>query len=271
MAKASNLRARVRAEMIDEIKRTARQHLAASGAADLSLRAVARELGVVSSALYRYFGSRDELLTALIIDAYNDLGDAADGAEAAVERADLPGRYAAVCHAVRRWALDHPHEYALTFGTPVPGYEAPDDTLGPGSRVSRLLLRILLDGVGAGVVRHQPGDWLAAPVQAEMIAIAGRLSASPGTNTSAGRLSASPGTSTSAGRLSASPGTSTSAGRAAPGIPPTVLARGLIAWTQLFGAVSFEVFGRIEQIIGDKDAWFDHEVLAMTRLVGLRP
>jgi len=114
----------------------------------------------------------------------------------------------------------------------VPGYVAPEDTLGPGSRISLALLRVIVDAVEAGVVRPQPGDWLAPPVQAEMAAISGR---------------------------------------AAPAVPPTVMARSVIAWTQLFGAVSFEVFGRTERIIADQDAWFDHQVLAMARLVGLRP
>src|SRR5688500_19893216 len=118
---APSIRARVRAEMIDEIKVIARRHLAADGA-NLSLRAVARDLGVVSSAVYRYFASRDELLTALILDAYDSLGEAAETADAQVGRGDLRGRWLAVCRAVRAWALAQPHQYALIYGTPVPGY-----------------------------------------------------------------------------------------------------------------------------------------------------
>jgi AcrR family transcriptional regulator len=76
---------------------------------------------MASSAIYRYFASRDELLTALIIDAYDALASAA---EAAASRADLPGRWLAACHAVRAWALANPHEYALIYGSPVPGYHA---------------------------------------------------------------------------------------------------------------------------------------------------
>jgi len=95
---APTARARARAGMIDDIKAAARQRLATEGP-NLSLRAVARDIGVVSSAVYRYFASRDELLTALIIDAYNNLGDAAEAAEAAVDRSDLAGRHAAICHA----------------------------------------------------------------------------------------------------------------------------------------------------------------------------
>src|SRR5829696_3238076 len=103
-----------RAEMQVEIKAVARRHLAADGA-NLSLRAVARDLGMASSAVYRYFASRDDLLTALIIDAYDALGAAAEKAEAAVDRDDLPGRWLATCHGVRDWALANPHEYALIY------------------------------------------------------------------------------------------------------------------------------------------------------------
>ena len=140
---AATVRARVRAEMIDEIKRAASRHLADQGGANLSLRAVARDLGLVSSAVYRYFASRDELLTALIVDAYNSLGAAAETAEAAVDRADLAGRFYVACHAIRGWALTNPHEYALTYGSPVPGYAAPQDTIGPATRVDPVLGAIL--------------------------------------------------------------------------------------------------------------------------------
>ena len=120
--------------MTDEIKAIARQHLASDGA-NLSLRAVARDLGVVSSAIYRYFASRDDLLTALILDAYNALGTAVEAADAAVADADdLAGRWLAVCHAVRDWALAAPHEYALIYGSPVPGYQAPQDTVPAATR-----------------------------------------------------------------------------------------------------------------------------------------
>src|SRR6476660_7497445 len=102
--KATNIRERVRAEMTEEIKTIARRHLAVDGP-NLSLRAVARDLGVVSSAVYRYFASRDDLLTALIIDAYNDLGDAAEQAEAVFPRPDLFGRWSALTHAIRNWSL----------------------------------------------------------------------------------------------------------------------------------------------------------------------
>jgi AcrR family transcriptional regulator len=146
---APSIRSRLRRELTAEIKAAARRQLAKEGA-NLSLRAVAREMGMVSSAVYRYFPSRDDLLTALIIDSYNELGDA-------VEQAVKPGRvldrWLAFGHAVRDWALSHPAEYALLYGSPVPGYKAPQDTVGPAARPTDLLLRLLADGARSGELK----------------------------------------------------------------------------------------------------------------------
>src|SRR5439155_13119110 len=123
MKPTQGARARARQEITAAIKDEARRQLAEDGATKLSLRAVARELGMVSSALYRYFPSRDELLTALILDAYNAMGEAAEAADAGVtHRTDLLGRWLAVAHAVRARAPAQPHEDALIYGTPVPGH-----------------------------------------------------------------------------------------------------------------------------------------------------
>ncbi|MGI5373483.1 TetR/AcrR family transcriptional regulator [Streptomyces sp. CA-251387] len=142
---AQGARARARMEVTAAIKDEARRQLAAEGAAKLSLRAVARELGMVSSALYRYFPSRDDLLTALIIDAYDSLGEAAEAAHRDVADAGPVRRWTTVCEAVRGWALAHPHEYALIYGSPVPGYTAPDTTVPAASRVGLLLIGIARD------------------------------------------------------------------------------------------------------------------------------
>src|ERR1051325_3278565 len=116
-------RQRARAQAIEDIKRIAREQLAQEGSAALSLRAIDRELGIVSSAVYRYVPSRDELLTMLIIDAYNSLGDAVEAAEAAGPREDHGGRWRAIGSASRTWAVARPSEYALIYGSPVPGYQ----------------------------------------------------------------------------------------------------------------------------------------------------
>jgi AcrR family transcriptional regulator len=161
MSTAQGARARARAEVTAAIKEAGRRQLAAEGAAKLSLRAVARELGMVSSAVYRYFPSRDELLTALIIDAYDSLGEAAEQArDAACDSAPVE-RWTAVCEAARSWALAHPHEYALIYGSPVPGYAAPETTVPAASRVGLVLIGIVRDA-------HQGGGLAIPPLPADL-------------------------------------------------------------------------------------------------------
>src|SRR4051794_15839993 len=125
-------RARARAAITEEILNEGRRQLAAEGAAALSLRSIARELGMVSSAVYRYVDSRDDLLTRLIIESYNSLGDATEAAVAASATQAPASRWVDAALTIRQWALARPHEYMLLYGTPVPGYAAPDDTVAPG-------------------------------------------------------------------------------------------------------------------------------------------
>jgi len=143
-------RERARADITQEILETGRVHLARDGAAALSLRAVARDLGMVSSAVYRYVPNRDALLTMLIIAAYDSVGAAVEKAEGAVPREDYLARFLAVGHAMRTWAVSHPQEYALIFGSPVPGYAAPQDTIVPATRVPAVLITIIVDLTNAG-------------------------------------------------------------------------------------------------------------------------
>ncbi|MFF4791783.1 TetR/AcrR family transcriptional regulator [Streptomyces sp. NPDC001276] len=170
MSTAQGARARARTEITAAIKDEARRQLAAEGAAKLSLRAVARELGMVSSALYRYFPSRDDLLTALIIDAYDSVGEAAEAANAEASGAEPLARWTAVCEAVRGWALAHPHEYALIYGSPVPGYIAPRTTVPAASRVGLVLIGILRDA-------HEQHGLAGPPLPAELRGEAERMTA----------------------------------------------------------------------------------------------
>ena len=112
---------------------------------------------MASSALYRYFPSRDDLLTALIIDAYDSLGEAAERADAGrPENATAVTRWVAVCAAVRSWALAHPQEYALIYGSPVPGYSAPQSTVPAAARVGLLLIGIVREASEAGETELPP-------------------------------------------------------------------------------------------------------------------
>lgn len=145
----------MRAELTTEIKERALRQLGEVGAPALSLRAIAREMGMSSSALFRYFPNRDALLTALIVDAYSRLAYAAEHAHDAAAGAPVLERWVAICHGVRDWAVAHPHEYALVYGSPVPGYTAPEDTAAPAWRVPRLLTGLLVEI--AGSARPAPG------------------------------------------------------------------------------------------------------------------
>ena len=144
-------RVRNRLAVEAQILVVARGHLATEGAAALSLRAVARDLGMVSSGIYRYVESRDELLTRLIVDSYTSLAAAVRRAHDAVPGDDLIGRWHALGHAMRDWALAHPHDFALLYGSPVPDYEAPADRTGEaGTAVLALLFALVDDDMFTG-------------------------------------------------------------------------------------------------------------------------
>lgn len=214
-------RERARAELTAEITRSARAQLREVGAAALSLRAVARDLGLASSAVYRYFPSRDALLTALITEAYEALGDAVVAADSA---ATAPrDRWIAAARAVRRWALDHPHEYTLLYGSPVPGYHAPAETTAAAIRTSGVFARIAACGHGGAPA---PSGVLDGQLRAVAEAVA-------------------------------------------PGGDPAQLALGVIAWTQLFGAVTFELFGQFANTLEPADALFDYTLERTVEMLGL--
>ncbi len=223
----SGVRARARAELSAAILATARRHLAEHGAAGLSLRAIARELGMVSSAIYRYVPSRDHLLTTLIVEGYDDLGATAERADAACPRADVRGRWMAIALAAYRWAREHPATYGLLFGAPVPGYRAPADTIAPASRFTDLLLRLLADGVRAGL-RPAVVPEVPAALRAELDG----LRATAGLD-----------------------------------VDDEVLVAGMQAWTALFGAVSFLLFGQFQNVIEDQDALAESMLEAIGRQV----
>jgi len=213
-------RARARAETTRAILDEARRQLAEQGAAALSLRSVAREVGMVSSAVYRYVASRDELLTRLIVEAYDAVGERAEAAR----DPDAPPRaqWRAVWRAVRSWGLEHPAEYALIYGSPVPGYAAPADTVRPASRVTTLLLRITVEAAAAGRVPEEDiRDAEAEPVAGALAPIRSYL---------------------------------------LPGVPAPLVQRALMVWTNLFGVVSFELFGQLHNVVAEpragRDAFF---------------
>jgi AcrR family transcriptional regulator len=234
MPSTTGLRARVRAELMQEIKNEARRQLAEDGASLLSLRAIARQLDMVSSGIYRYYKSRDQLLTALIVDAYEALAEAVETADGRCKRSDFVGRWSACCLAVREWALAHPHEYALIYGSPVPGYHAPEETNPPATRVPLTLVAVIHDAAVAGKLRKPFVPELLPRLSKNAAAEAARLQAI-----------------------------------GLQDVPEDAIVRSLAAWTQLFGAVNFEVFGRFTDLVEDVDALFEQSVREMGAFVGI--
>lgn len=200
-----------------------RRQLGEVGAAALSVRAIARELDMASSAIYRYVASRDDLLTILIVTAYDELGDAVDAALAKVPDGTLRERFYALGRAMRGWAITHPYDYALIFGSPVPDYDAPGEVTTPaGTRVPARL--------------------------AEMLAL-------PRTMPSSGDPETLRHGAASVANVASDPGVSSGPA----GAPPLeVIQRGLAAWALLLGALNGEIFGYLgDDAVTDPSAHFD--------------
>jgi AcrR family transcriptional regulator len=208
-------RERVRAELTAEITDAARRQLAEVGRAALSLRAVAREVGMVSSAVYRYFPSRDDLLTRLIIDGYDDLGAAAEAADDPSRRPPSAGWRSAGGPGL---GLAHPHEYALLYGSPCPATGA------DGHRAGRL----------AGRRRARPHP-RRGRAQAALCPTAGG-ERDPGL---------------------VSDDAVAVLGGEHPALDETVRVRALLAWSALYGTISFELFGHFVGSVEDGDRFFD--------------
>ena len=223
-------RERARAEVMAQIMAAGRRELAEHGADGLSLRAVAREVGMVSSAVYRYVASRDELLTLLIIESYEAVGVAAERAGA------RPGtalqRFVAIANAVRDWGRAHPHEYALLYGSPVPGYRAPQDTITPGTRIPGAMIGLLVGEYAEGRVR--------APLSSERPPVSESLSSQ-------------------CAQVRDFFGAD---------LPDELVLDGIAAWTQVFGLIDFEIFGRLNNTFEPADDLMEHQFALAAARVG---
>jgi AcrR family transcriptional regulator len=212
-----------RDDVTARILQIGRAHLTEHGAAALSLRAVTRDLGMVSSAVYRYVANRDELLTLLVVDAYTELADAVDAAVR--DRAGQPwsAQVLGAATALRGWAVNEPARYALLYGSPVPGYAAPAErTTEPGTRVIRTLLALVAEGVAAGDVPGSGGAPLPTSLQVDLATVAEQLDLE---------------------------------------LDPGVLARAVMLWSVIVGAASLEVFGQYgPDTFTEPGLLFEHQV-----------
>jgi AcrR family transcriptional regulator len=226
-------RDRLRHATLSEIKDLAWAQIAGTGAAALSLRAVARDMGMTSSALYRYFPSRDHLLTALAADGFASLADELEAAEEDGLGQELspPAQFLHLLRVYRSWSLAHPTEYALMFGTPVPGF----DECGPEPKLEMLrgvnvLLRMMVSCVKSGRVVPPPLD---PSVERKLAAKLRKWK-----------------------------------GHAGEGLPPAALAACMFVWMQLHGAISLELFGHLPPDLLPADELFEQEMRQLLVLLG---
>ncbi|MFI2078093.1 TetR-like C-terminal domain-containing protein [Streptomyces triculaminicus] len=221
------------AQLSAAIKTTARRLLLELGAGGLSLDAVASGSGLVITEVEAVFSHRDDLLTALVIDAYNESGAAMEHADQAAKESDAPAgaRLLAVTRALRQWSFDNPGEFTLIYGSPVPDYHAPQDTVPPASRTPAVLAGIVRSALEAGELTppRQPktGPSLLRP---EAVELFGSVPEAPFAD---------------------------------------VIERGIVLWSNLIGLLVFQVFSRTHDSVRDESAFFDFAVAVAAEGIGL--
>jgi len=230
----TNRRARLRIETTAEIKRVALDLMASGGPGAITLRAIAREMGMTANAIYGYFATRDDLLTALVEDVYTELADTLESARDALPETDPAGRILAWAQAFRDWSLGHPQGFRLIYGDPVPGYQPPEGGAAPGAE-HRVCAG--LTGLAAGAwpqakdrYTDESFEWadfdekLVREVQAEF-----------------------------------------------PGLPPAAVALALRIWGHLHGLVSLEVLGHLRAQTTNPAKLYRNEIARLISSLGLTP
>lgn len=226
-------RERQRAATTDEIKATARALMAEHGTAGLSLRAIARQMGLTAPALYRYYANLDDLITALILDAFTALADHLEAV--ATEHAGQPfeARILALMLAYREWALAHPVDFQLIYGNPIPGYSAPGDLTIPASaRTLFAFASALADGIRAGELVPAP-EYADVPPE-----VAARLN-----------------------------GFAEAYGH---DLPVAAGYLTLVGWPVMHGVVMLELFEHIGPVVGDVEAYYRRQLRHLLRAINAR-
>ncbi len=215
-----------------EIKQIAHQQMAEKGTAAVSLSAIARQMEMSTPALYRYYASRDDLITALIADAYNDLANELEKADGSFPVEEYAQRLWRVLMSYREWALAHPIDFRLIYGNPIPGYHAPEDTTTPPARRGfAVILGILAGALDAGALKPQP-EHLQLPE--------GLLVGLP-----------------------------VMAGQASVHLQPVIVYIGIQGWTRIHGMLMLELFGHVQTLVSDTGKLYQHEISHLLDSIGL--
>lgn len=217
-------------EMLEAIKTLARAQMSQEGTASLSLRGIARDLGVTAPALYRYFPSREDLITALIVDGFTALAQTLEAADADHECADYRGRLADLCRAYRRFALERPVDFQLIYGNPIPGYVAPKEVTVPAVvQVFTVFSIVFIEAFNAGMLQPLPQERLQPTVVEGISQIIAR-------------------------------------NQVPTNVP--VMYGVFAAWTKIHGVVMLELFHHLEQTVGDTALFFENELALLMDQLG---
>jgi AcrR family transcriptional regulator len=225
---ARPVREDIRQQTIEEIKTVARRQMGQSGTGGLSLRAIAREMEITAPAIYNYFASLDDLITALIVDGFAGLAEALEQVGIATSRATPVARLRAVMLEYRQWAIDHAVEFQLIYGNPIPGYVAPAQITVPLVQRGFVALAYpLVEAWDAGLVRLPPMyEQMPATVLPAIRQIREQF---------------------------------------APPYPDGLIYALIVGWTRIHGMITLELFGHTPPTVGDAEAFYRHEVEGFIR------
>jgi AcrR family transcriptional regulator len=226
-------RERLHDNIREEVKAVARQQMAVQGTAAISLRSIAREMELSAPALYRYFPSREDLITALIVDSFNSQGAAMRAAVEVVPESDPLGRLAAFMLAYRDWALSHPVDFLLTYGNPIPDYQAPDELTSPAAQRSMEVGVIAIEAAIRSGALVPPPEYTNIPVE-----LKARLEAQSAKYDN---------------------------------VSPTTLYMAMMAWGQGHGLVMLELFHHLQPMLGDPTQFYCNEVYNLIKHMGGQP
>ena len=227
MSEVTTRRGRLRAETAAEIKAVALRALTENGPAGISLRAIARDMGMTAGAIYSYFDTRDALITALMIDIHNSLADAELAAFAAAPADDPGAQLSAIAMAYRDWAVANTAEFQLIYGDPIPGYRMPPD--GPAREAAHRACALLTNVVALG--------WQDAAATEASGAVAWS---------------------------DLDPVLADEVRSAHPDLPPEALALSIRLWARIHGLVTLEIYGHLTNLTINPATIFTADVHAMT-------
>jgi AcrR family transcriptional regulator len=219
-------------ETKEAIKTVARRHMAEQSTASIGLRPIARDLDMTAPALYRYFPSLDDLITALILDAFNSNADTMAEAEAQYPINAYAERLFAALIAYRDWAFAHPVDFQLIYGNPIPGYKAPGELTVPAATRIFLVIGGILDAAYRAGLLKPLDAYRALPlsINEHMQLVIEQMSYPT---------------------------------------EPVVVYITTVGWTRIHGMVWLEMFGHTPPVVGDPTEFYRFEVLELMRSMGL--